>query len=159
MSDVLETKYKAALVRGAEHMIAHGLLDWRVKLHNKRKVLADCNNRTRTIRYSKHFLKIATPDQLDGVTLHEIAHALVGPGHGHDAVFKRKVREISPTTKYVGANVEEPIMTHRYNLECPECGSTSRTNVNKRYICGDCNKKGNRVPFIVKENILQVVGW
>lgn len=38
--------------------------------------------------------------------LHEIAHALVGPGHGHDAVWMAKALEIGHSGR--GRWVEEP---------------------------------------------------
>ncbi len=154
-----ETKLRQALLLGAEMLIEHGLGDWTVGLHNKRKVLADCNNNRKTIRYSKNFIKVAEKDQFQGVTLHEIAHALVGAGHGHDRVFKRKVLEISPNAEYSHANVENPVHTHKYNLVCPECGTASRSNSNRGYICGRCSKEGKRIPLEVSENVLQVIVW
>lgn len=155
-----DKKYAAALVRGAELMMEHGLHDWTVKLHNKRRVLADCSHVTRTIRYSKNFLKVTTKAQLEGVTLHEIAHALVGQHHGHDAVFKRKVIEIGGDTGFTGANVADPVHTHKYNLVCPFCGAKSKSNRNRAYICGKCSRdKGERVKLLVTENILEVRPW
>lgn len=156
---IKDKKFNDALLLGAQLLIDHGLGDWKVGAHNKRRVLADCNNRAKTIRYSKNFLTIATREDFIGVTLHEIAHALVGPGHGHDNVFKRKVLEISPNADYSGANVAKPVSTHKYDLVCPECGTKSRSNVNKRYACSKCTTYEKRVPFIVTENILQVVAW
>jgi predicted SprT family Zn-dependent metalloprotease len=155
-----DQKYSQALVRGAQLMMQHGLNDWTVKLHSKRRVLADCSVRTRTIRYSKHFLTITTPEQLEGVTLHEIAHALVGPGHGHDLVFKRKVIEIGGDPNYSHASVKDPVSTHKYNLICPECGTASKSNRKRDYICGKCSRdKGERVTLVAVENVLTVVPW
>lgn len=154
-----DQKYSQALIRGAELMMKHGLKDWTVKLHSKRRVLADCGYRSRTIRYSKHFLMIATPEQLEGVTLHEIAHALVGPGHGHDLVFKQKVIEIGGDPNYSHKSVDGIKMPYKYNLECPECGSTSHSNFNKKYICGHCDREGKLVPLTITLNVLEVTPW
>lgn len=153
-----EKKFNDALLLGAQLLIDHGLGDWRVGAHNKRRVLADCNNRTKTIRYSKNFLTIATKEDFIGVTMHEIAHALVGPGQGHGPVWKRKAQEICPKG-FTSANVENPVNTHKYDLVCPECGTKSRSNVDKNYACRKCTTYEKRVPFIVTENKLQVVLW
>lgn len=155
-----DKKFSQALVRGAELMMQNGLSDWKVKLHNKRRVLADCSHTTKTIRYSKNFLTIATKEQLEGVTLHEIAHALVGTHHGHDIVFKRKVIEIGGNQNYASASVTDPVSTHKYNLTCPECGAVSKSNRNRAYICGKCSReKGERVHLVATENVLVIVPW
>lgn len=154
-----EKKFEQALLVGAELMVEHGLGDWKIGAHNKRRVLADCVSRKKTIRYSRHFLTITSKEDFIGVTLHEIAHALVGAGHGHNSVFKKKVREISPNDNYSGANVSKPILTHKYDLVCPECGVTTRSNVNKKYFCSKCTTAEKKVPFTMTENTLQVVVW
>jgi tRNA(Ile2) C34 agmatinyltransferase TiaS len=51
------------------------------------------------------------------------------------------------------------VMTHKYNLTCPECGGTTRSNTNRGYICGKCSKEGKRIPLTVSENILKITVW
>lgn len=154
-----ETKLQQALVRGSELLVQHGIGDWRVSFHRKRRVLADCNHMKKTIRYSLHFITIATKEQLEGVTLHEIAHALVGVQHGHDNVFRRKVLELGGDPDYASASVKNPVFTHKYNLTCPECGWESHCNRNKSYRCTPCARKGIRTPMNISENQLKVVLW
>ena len=55
------------------------------------------------------------PDEVRDTILHEIAHALVGPGHGHDAVWKAKCVE-------VGAKPEAAAATPT----CPRAGGRRR---------------------------------
>ena len=43
----------------------------------------------RTISLSSLIVPLCTVDQVRDTVLHEIAHALVGPEHGHDPVWKK----------------------------------------------------------------------
>ena len=53
-----------------------------------------CRYGTRTIELSVFLVDRNGPEEVRDTILHEIAHALVGPGHGHDAVWKRQCIEI-----------------------------------------------------------------
>lgn len=157
---MLDTKYRQALVRGSELMIEHGLGDWIVGLHNKRRVLADCDNKYKTIRYSTYFLQAADKDQFERVTLHEIAHALVGSGHGHDKIFKAKVREITPGRAYDTTSVPDPMGVFKYKLVCPSCGLEGGRNRINVYppICTRCSGD-TTVEFIVTLNKINLKVW
>ena len=48
-----------------------------------------CRYRKREIGVTKKLALINTIEESKDVVLHEIAHALTGAGHGHDAVWKR----------------------------------------------------------------------
>lgn len=154
---MVEEKLKAAVLRGAQLLIDNGLEDWKIKLNNKRTSLAETMHSTKTIFYSKPFLTVATQDQFDGVTLHEAAHALLGPGHGHNDTFIRKCIEISPTPDYAKRATDVPI--RKFILTCPSCGYSGSHNMGGKRYCGLCFKKGEKVIFEVKENVLKVEVW
>jgi len=48
-----------------------------------------CRYGSKEIGITKKLANINTLEETFDVVLHEIAHALTGPGHGHDAVWKR----------------------------------------------------------------------
>lgn len=88
---------------------------------------------------------------MKNVILHEIAHALVGYGNGHNYVFKQKCREIGTT--FDGCNVKEscevkvnmPVKIYNWTAECENCGHVYNRVRNPtlrgiRY-CGICNEK------------------
>lgn len=75
-------------------MKKYGLSDWGFKFDNAKRRAGMCRHSTRTISLSIDLVRIRSDDNTRNTILHEIAHALVGPGHGHDWVWKRKALEI-----------------------------------------------------------------
>lgn len=74
----------------------HGLLDrgWTVTWDNARRRAGICRYRTRTICFSRFITEhVSEPEFMDTVA-HEVAHALVGAGHAHDAMWRRKAVEL-----------------------------------------------------------------
>ncbi len=53
-----------------------------------------CRYADRRIDLAVSFALRAPRSEIEDTVLHEIAHAIVGPDHGHDAVWKDKAREI-----------------------------------------------------------------
>ena len=53
-----------------------------------------CRYRQREIGVTKVLANLNTIEETKDVVLHEIAHALTGPGHGHDFVWKRMCRKV-----------------------------------------------------------------
>ena len=49
-----------------------------------------CRYRQREIGVTKVLANLNTIEETKDVVLHEIAHALTGPGHGHDILWKQK---------------------------------------------------------------------
>ena len=92
-----ERPLQAALDTAAELMRHHGLDGWTVKLDHARRRAGQCDYTNRTISLSRHYVRHAEASHIRDTILHEIAHALVGPRHGHDAVWRRKAREIGCT--------------------------------------------------------------
>lgn len=70
-------------------MDRHGLTGWSLRLSSARRRLGSCAYHTRTIRLSRYLLTDNRWPQVHDTLLHEIAHALVGPNHGHDRVWKQ----------------------------------------------------------------------
>lgn len=78
-------------------MVEHGLADWRLVLDGARTRAGVCRPARREIGLSRVLTALHTPEQVRDTVLHEIAHALVGVGHGHDAVWRAKAVEIGGT--------------------------------------------------------------
>jgi predicted SprT family Zn-dependent metalloprotease len=72
----------------------HGLTGWTVRLDRAKTRAGVCRFARREIGLSGPLTRLHTPEEVRDTILHEIAHALVGPEHGHDAVWRAKAREI-----------------------------------------------------------------
>ncbi len=72
--------------------------------------------------------------------LHEIAHALVGKGHGHDDVWRTKALEIGCDGKRCYDNT---VITpeYKYKAVCPTCAKEYlRHKKRNKVSCGVCSK-------------------
>lgn len=72
----------------------HGLRDWSVGFDRAKTRAGATHFGTRRITLSGPLTRLHDDDLVRDTILHEIAHALVGPAHGHDAVWKAKAREV-----------------------------------------------------------------
>lgn len=85
---------QAALERCRTLMQRHGLDSWTPVLDESTSRAGACNYTRKQICMSRLYVRKVNEAALDDTILHEIAHALVGPQHGHDAVWKAKARSI-----------------------------------------------------------------
>jgi hypothetical protein len=113
--------YVRQLARGL--MDAHGLSSWTFRYNGRRRQIACCvapgHGQPGRIELSRHFLPILDPATLRDTLLHEVAHALVGPEHGHDDVWKRKCLEIGARPEPCGRPPSMPRGVWR--ASCPSC--------------------------------------
>lgn len=106
-------------------MVQHGLLDWQFAFNNNVRRAGVCFYPTRSrpgrIELSIHFVELNDETEVRDTALHEIAHALVGRGHGHDAVWKAKCIEIGakPVRCYDSSAVVMP--SGQWRASCPSC--------------------------------------
>jgi hypothetical protein len=71
-----------------------GLHDWTIQLDNSVERVGQCRPGKKEIGVSFYYLEESTWEEIEDTIRHEIAHALVGPGHGHDLTWKRKCIEV-----------------------------------------------------------------
>lgn len=85
----------AVVASFAAALIAHyGLGGWTFGWDNARRRLGACHYRTRKITLSRYFVSRNGADAVEDTIRHEVAHALVGPGHGHDAAWRAACRRV-----------------------------------------------------------------
>lgn len=108
-------------------MDAHGLKDWKLRLNTRTSSAGLCYFDTKTIALSTVYIKHrdATIDILKNIVLHEIAHALVGKAHGHDAVWRAKALEIGCDGKRCTVLKNERTPKNKYLISC-ECHKAFR---------------------------------
>jgi predicted SprT family Zn-dependent metalloprotease len=72
----------------------HGLSGWRLVFDNAKTRAGVCRSDRKEIGLSRHLMGLYSPEQVTETVLHEIAHALAGPRHGHDRVWQTVARRI-----------------------------------------------------------------
>jgi predicted SprT family Zn-dependent metalloprotease len=102
-----------------ELLARHGLHDWHFAYNRRKQCLGLCRYSLKTIELSSYFVDRNDPAAILDTILHEIAHALVGPAHGHDAVWRAKCREIGAVPRRCGV-AEMP--RGRWQARCDACG-------------------------------------
>lgn len=82
----------------AEHLLeVHGLDDWTVVYDTAKSRAGVCRFRDRVLGLSAPLTVLHDEAEVRDTILHEIAHALVGPAHGHDAHWRRVATGIGCT--------------------------------------------------------------
>jgi hypothetical protein len=84
----------AAVALGRALLREHGLDGWQVVVDRAKTRAGVCRFGRRQIGISGPLTQLHDLDEVRDTLLHEIAHALVGPAHGHDAVWRAKAVEI-----------------------------------------------------------------
>ena len=103
----------------------HGLEDWQVTLDRAKTRAGSCRFHTRTITLSRALTELHSEAEVRETILHEIAHALVGPEHGHDAIWRAQAKKIGST----GARCVDPRAPRvraDWQGRCPAGHSTGR---------------------------------
>lgn len=111
-----------ALLRGDELLAEFGLDDWRTVADNRpTRRFGQTRYRKKEIGLSSKIVVLNTPDRVEQTIRHEIAHALVGPGQGHNAVWKAKCLEVGapPRACYVESETATPPTP--WKLVCDRC--------------------------------------
>ena len=99
-------------------MDAAGLTEWRFRFDNARRRAGVCAHATRTISLSAPLTDLYDEGTIRGVILHEIAHARVGPRHGHDAVWAAEATRLGATGRRL-IDAQAPRLRGRWVGRCP----------------------------------------
>lgn len=134
--------------RARDLLDQHGLVTWQFAWDHARRRAGQTVFGPNKITLSKVLMKLYSPEQVDQVILHEIAHALVGPKHNHDATWRRtaaRIGVVRPRASLKNAPSPEP----RWIGTCPAGHEVHRfrrpTSVQS---CSICNPRFSRAHLI-----------
>lgn len=117
----------------------HGLQDWQFNFDHSTRRAGACYFRNKLITLSFHLARSGTNTDIQDTLLHEIAHALVGREHHHDAVWKAKAQEIGCTGERTHSLQFAP---PRWNVTCENhCWTQTAQQRNQKLICRTCGSK------------------
>lgn len=124
---------------------AHGLQRWSFQFDHGTRRAGCCYFRERLICISINLALQAEDADIEETLLHEIAHALVGRRHSHDAVWQAKAREIGCSGERCHHLQFAP---PRYSVTCENrCWTHTAERRTARLICRTCGGKVLYSPY------------
>lgn len=123
----------------------HGIPHWNFKFDNAKRRNGICSHSEETISISRNYVRLNTPELIQDTLLHEIAHALVGFGSGHDRKWKAKCIEIGARPVRCKDADEVKHVKGDWVAHCPNC-NREFNRINKprkgyQYSCQYCDGK------------------
>lgn len=123
----------------------HGLKHWQFKFDSSTRRAGCCYFRNKTISVAFDLARSGSDDEIRDTLLHEIAHALVGKKHNHDAAWKAKAREIGCSGERTHQLQFAP---PRWSVTCENrCWTHTAQQRNSRFICRKCGGKLIHSPY------------
>ena len=114
----------------------HGLVGWTVVLDRAKTRAGVCRADRREIGLSAPLTALHSEQEVRDTVLHEIAHALVGPRHAHDAVWRATAQRIGCSGQRTSSG---PRVAGKWTGTCPAGHATSRHQRPARVVaCGRC---------------------
>lgn len=141
----LELMAKHKLLRGDREY--GGTAAWGFKFDNAKRRFGLCSHADRVIYLSEPLTALNEEAKVRDTILHEIAHVLAGPRHGHDRVWKMQCLVVGckPERCYDSAEVETPDAP--FEATCPKCKRIVKRHramrPGKRQSCGKCSRRFN----------------
>ena len=130
-----------ALTGARELLTLHGLDGWTVGLDNAKTRAGACHFGAQTISLSRPLTRLRSPNQVRDTVLHEIAHALVGPAHGHDAVWRSAALAVGCTATRC-LPLDAPKVDGSWIGVCPRGHETTRHKRPERPVsCSSCSSR------------------
>ena len=130
----------------------------RLELSRQKKALGKCSWRSiapgfyaATIYISYYFIESNNEEEIKETILHEIAHVISGPHHGHDFHWRMICRQVGCKPERCAGN-EIKTTPGRYVATCPTCGEVYYAyRLGKKIQCCTygCRKCGARGLFYV----------
>src|SRR6266849_4598630 len=129
------TRHAEEILRFASGLLsAHGLHDWSFAFNRRKQEMGLCYFGSKCIELSVHFIERNDDEVIRDTLLHEIAHALVVPGHGHGPCWKQKCLEIGARPERLCFDVNMP--EGRWQATCGSCGMLHHRHRRPKHLIG-----------------------
>nr|WP_269327818.1 SprT-like domain-containing protein [Kineosporia mesophila] len=119
----------------------HGLDDWELGFDRAKRRAGCCHFDLKVISLSIPLTVLHPQDEVRDTVLHEIAHALVGPDHGHDDVWRAQAVEIGAAPER-SLSDDLPKLPGKFTGTCPEGHQAERhRRPTKPASCPTCSSR------------------
>lgn len=124
---------------GTSLLEQHALEGWSIAFDDAKRRAGVCRHGRRVIGLSAPLTRLHASDEVRETLLHEIAHALVGAAHGHDAVWAARARAIGSSAERCVSD-SAPSVTAPWLGVCPAGHTQERHKRPERVsACGRCS--------------------
>lgn len=103
-------------------MNLHNLIGWRFRYDRAVRRLGYTQYGSKTISLSRALTVLNDEPQVKNTILHEIAHALLGAGHGHNNVWRSKAISIGCNGQRCTNSIVK--VQPRFKIICALCGTS-----------------------------------
>lgn len=120
---------------------------WVFAFDNAKRRCGQCTFSKRRITMSRHYVSLNNEPEVRDTILHEVAHAIAGPGHGHDAHWRTIARNVGATPKRCAENAVMPEGKWRGSCSCGAASEATRHRITKgTYFCRICGSDVTWLP-------------
>lgn len=114
---------------------------WRLKIDKATNRFGLCCYSGRFISISRALALANSEERVRKTVVHEIAHALVGPGYGHGEVWRAKDRELGGDGARCWSERDTKVADLPWIAECPGCNKLRQAarKPTKLRSCGACS--------------------
>lgn len=115
----------------------HGLTGWVFDFDHATRRAGCCDYRRKRISLALQFVRQVSEEEIHDTLLHEIAHALVGKKHNHDAVWKAKAQAIGSSGERCH---DSRFCPPRYIVTCRNgCWTATAERRRRNVVCRECS--------------------
>lgn len=142
METITATNLARIEARAAALFEEYGITGWTFGWDRAKSRRGVCNYTDRKITMSKALALLSTFEESEQTLIHEVAHAIVGSGHGHGPVWRRQARAMGHSGSRTSRRAVEVPKT--YTGRCPNGHESGRHRRPKQPVsCGRCSSRFN----------------
>ena len=108
----------------AHELKKHGLRGWTFGLARTRRRLGVCKSKEKRIEIAEYYARNSPEASVLDTLLHEIAHAIAGPGAGHGPSWKAVAMRLGATPKSCESSGQAIVEPGNWQATCPACEKT-----------------------------------